>query len=283
MIYLSSINADVEVIQIASLILKELDIKFELQINYIGNLESLDSYRNYLRDYLMDYKSSTDDKLYSRLIRNPLRAMDSKDIKIKSLMSKAKKISDFLTKEQQQRFKDIRDLLSKMNVNFTQNPDLVRGMDYYTGTVFEFTNKQLGAQNSILGGGRYDNLVSDLGGNALPATGFALGVDRLAEIIDFDCEQKDVFIGSIDDKSKAFAQQLAYNLRSNNPDLIIETYLGQANIGKQLKKANSLGFKSVIIIGQEELKTGKYKMKLLDSELPDVELTEKQLFERLGC
>ena len=231
----------------------------------------------------MDYKSSTDDKLYSRLIRNPLRAMDSKDIKIKSLMSKAKKISDFLTKEQQQRFKDIRDLLSKMNINFTQNPDLVRGMDYYTGTVFEFTNKQLGAQNSILGGGRYDNLVSDLGGNALPATGFALGVDRLAEIIDFDCEQKDVFIGSIDDKSKAFAQQLAYNLRSNNPDLIIETYLGQANIGKQLKKANSLGFKSVIIIGQEELKTGKYKMKLLDSELPDVELTEKQLFERLGC
>lgn len=279
----SSTNADVEVIQIASLILKELDIKFELQINYIGNLESLDSYRNYLRDYLMDYKSSTDDKLYSRLIRNPLRAMDSKDIKIKSLMSKAKKISDFLTKEQQQRFKDIRDLLSKMNINFTQNPDLVRGMDYYTGTVFEFTNKQLGAQNSILGGGRYDNLVSDLGGNALPATGFALGVDRLAEIIDFDCEQKDVFIGSIDDKSKAFAQQLAYNLRLNNPNLIIETYLGQANIGKQLKKANSLGFKSVIIIGQEELKTGKYKMKLLDSELPDVELTEKQLFERLGC
>ena len=170
-----------------------------------------------------------------------------------------------------------------MEIKFTENPDLVRGMDYYTGTVFEFTNNQLGAQNSILGGGRYDNLISDLGGNRLPATGFALGVDRLAEIVKMKEQQKDLFLGCLDSAGKAFAQKLSFKIRSRNPNLVIETYLGQANIGKQLKKADSLGFKSVIIIGQEELNSGLLKVKYFDNNLPDLELTEDQLLEKLSC
>ena len=277
----SSINADIEVIQIATLILKELDIQAELQINFIGDLESLDGYRKYLRDYLKEYKSSTDEKLYSRLIRNPLRAMDSKDANIKELMKNAKKISEFLSADQLKKYDEIKSLLTGMEIKFTENPDLVRGMDYYTGTVFEFTNNQLGAQNSILGGGRYDNLISDLGGNRLPATGFALGVDRLAEIVKMKEQQKDLFLGSLDSAGKAFAQKLSFKIRSRNPNLVIETYLGQANIGKQLKKADSLGFKSVIIIGQEELNSGLLKVKYFDNNLPDLELTEDQLLEKL--
>ncbi len=279
----SSINADIEVIQIATLILKELDIQAELQINFIGDLESLDGYRKYLRDYLKEYKSSTDEKLYSRLIRNPLRAMDSKDANIKEVMKNAKKISEFLSADQLKKYDEIKSLLTGMEINFIENPDLVRGMDYYTGTVFEFTNDQLGAQNSILGGGRYDNLISDLGGNRLPATGFALGVDRLAEIVKMNKQQKDLFLGSLDSAGKAFAQKLSFKIRSRNPNLVIETYLGQANIGKQLKKADSLGFKSVIIIGQEELNSGLLKVKYFDNNLPDLELTEDQLLEKLGC
>ena len=279
----SSINADIEVIQIATLILKELDIQAELQINFIGDLESLDGYRKYLRDYLKEYKSSTDEKLYSRLIRNPLRAMDSKDRNIKELMKNAKKISEFLSVDQLKKYDEIKSLLTGMEIKFIENPDLVRGMDYYTGTVFEFTNNQLGAQNSILGGGRYDNLISDLGGNRLPATGFALGVDRLAEIVKMKEQQKDLFIGSLDSAGKAFAQKLSFKIRSRNPNLVIETYLGQANIGKQLKKADSLGFKSVIIIGQEELNSGLLKVKYFDNKLPDLEFTEDQLLEKLGC
>lgn len=279
----SSINADIEVIQIATLILKELDIQAELQINFIGDLESLDGYRKYLRDYLKEYKSSTDEKLYSRLIRNPLRAMDSKDTNIKELMKNAKKISEFLSVDQLKKYDEIKSLLTGMEIKFMENPDLVRGMDYYTGTVFEFTNNQLGAQNSILGGGRYDNLISDLGGNRLPATGFALGVDRLAEIVKMKEQQKDLFLGSLDSAGKAFAQKLSFKIRSRNPNLVIETYLGQANIGKQLKKADSLGFKSVIIIGQEELNSGLLKVKYFDNNLPDLELTEDQLLEKLGC
>ena len=279
----SSINADIEVIQIATLILKELDIQAELQINFIGDLESLDGYRKYLRDYLKEYKSSTDEKLYSRLIRNPLRAMDSKDANIKELMKNAKKISEFLSVDQLKKYDEIKSLLTGMEIKFIENPDLVRGMDYYTGTVFEFTNNQLGAQNSILGGGRYDNLISDLGGNRLPATGFALGVDRLAEIVKMKEQQKDLFLGSLDSAGKAFAQKLSFKIRSRNPNLVIETYLGQANIGKQLKKADSLGFKSVIIIGQEELNSGLLKVKYFDNNLPDLELTEDQLLEKLSC
>ena len=279
----SSINADIEVIQIATLILKELDIQAELQINFIGDLESLDGYRKYLRDYLKEYKSSTDEKLYSRLIRNPLRAMDSKDRNIKELMKNAKKISEFLSVDQLKKYDEIKSLLTGMEIKFIENPDLVRGMDYYTGTVFEFTNNQLGAQNSILGGGRYDNLISDLGGNRLPATGFALGVDRLAEIVKMKEQQKDLFLGSLDSAGKAFAQKLSFKIRSRNPNLVIETYLGQANIGKQLKKADSLGFKSVIIIGQEELNSGLLKVKYFDNNLPDLELTEDQLLEKLSC
>tara|TARA_B100000927_G_scaffold291707_1_gene295945 strand:- start:10593 stop:11834 length:1242 start_codon:yes stop_codon:yes gene_type:complete len=279
----SSINADIEVIQIATLILKELDIQAELQINFIGDLESLDGYRKYLRDYLKEYKSSTDEKLYSRLIRNPLRAMDSKDANIKEVMKNAKKISEFLSADQLKKYDEIKSLLTGMEIKFIENPDLVRGMDYYTGTVFEFTNDQLGAQNSILGGGRYDNLISDLGGNRLPATGFALGVDRLAEIVKMNKQQKDLFLGSLDSAGKAFAQKLSFKIRSRNPNLVIETYLGQANIGKQLKKADSLGFKSVIIIGQEELNSGLLKVKYFDNNLPDLELTEDQLLEKLGC
>jgi len=279
----SSINADIEVIQIATLILKELDIQAELQINFIGDLESLDGYRKYLRDYLKEFKSSTDEKLYSRLIRNPLRAMDSKDANIKELMKNAKKISEFLSADQLKKYDEIKSLLTGMEIKFTENPDLVRGMDYYTGTVFEFTNNQLGAQNSILGGGRYDNLISDLGGNRLPATGFALGVDRLAEIVKMKEQQKDLFLGSLDSAGKAFAQKLSFKIRSRNPNLVIETYLGQANIGKQLKKADSLGFKSVIIIGQEELNSGLLKVKYFDNNLPDLELTEDQLLEKLSC
>ena len=278
-----SINADIEVIQIATLILKELDIQAELQINFIGDLASLDGYRKYLRDYLKEYKLSTDEKLYSRLIRNPLRAMDSKDANIKELMKNAKKISEFLSADQIKKYEEIKSLLTGMEIKFIENPDLVRGMDYYTGTVFEFTNNQLGAQNSILGGGRYDNLISDLGGNRLPATGFALGVDRLAEIVKMKEQQKDLFLGSLDSAGKAFAQKLSFKIRSRNPNLVIETYLGQANIGKQLKKADSLGFKSVIIIGQEELNSGLLKVKYFDNNLPDLELTEDQLLEKLGC
>ena len=156
--------------------------------------------------------------------------------------------------------------------------NLVRGLDYYTGTVFEFTVDGLGAQNAVIGGGRYDNLIKDLGGRDLPAIGFALGIDRLAEIINVTTRKKDIFIGSVDDDSINFAQYIGNKLRENIKGLVVENYLGNANVAKQLKKANSQGFKFAIIVGQEEQNTNSFKLKnLLDGSentLNEIELVE---------
>ena len=154
----------------------------------------------------------------------------------------------------------------------------MRGLDYYTGTVFEYISSELGAQNAILGGGRYDNLIENLGGKKLPATGFALGIDRLSEIINEPKQAGGVFIGSLDAESKSFAQKIAYQLRKNSSNLKIETYLGNANLSKQIKKADSQSFKFVMIVGQEEQKSLKFKLKDLELN-KSFELSEKELLE----
>ena len=154
----------------------------------------------------------------------------------------------------------------------------MRGLDYYTGTVFEYISSELGAQNAILGGGRYDNLIENLGGKKLPATGFALGIDRLSEIITEPKQSGGLFIGSLDAESKSFAQKIAYQLRKNSSNLKIETYLGNANLSKQMKKADSQSFKFVMIVGQEEQKSLKFKLKDLELN-KSFELSEKELLE----
>ena len=178
-----SSNADIEVIQFANLILEKLNVKAELQINYIGCADTLEKYREYLRNFLKGFKDTVDEKLYFRLQRNPIRALDSKDENIAKILKDVKKIKEFFNKEQKEKFQDIQKKLLVAGVDFKINENLVRGLDYYTGTVFEYISSELGAQNAILGGGRYDNLIENLGGKKLPATGFALGIDRLSEII----------------------------------------------------------------------------------------------------
>ena len=167
--------------------------------------------------------------------------------------------------------------LKELKIEFNVNKKLVRGLDYYTGTVFEFTVDGLGAQNAVIGGGRYDNLIKELGGRDLPAIGFALGIDRLAEIINIANRKKDIFIGSIGDDSVNFAQYIGNKLRENIDGLVVENYLGNANVAKQLKKANSQGFKFAIIVGQEEIKAKKVKLKYLKNDKKDVECTINEL------
>ena len=173
-----SSDADIEIILIANTILDKLNIKSKLAINYLGNQKSLKKYNQYLQDYL-----SEDEDLPKYVIKNPIRALDSKDQNIRKRMSQAKSIVNFLESSQIEEFKKIQSKLNELGIKFDENPNLVRGLDYYNGLVFEFVSNDLGAQNAILGGGRYDGLIKQLGGRDLPATGFALGVDRLAELI----------------------------------------------------------------------------------------------------
>ena len=273
-----SSKSDVEIILVGKTILEKLGINFCLEINYLGGEESLNSYRTYLREFLQENKDSFEDKLYSRLQRNPVRAIDSKDENIQKVIKDAKDITNFLTDEEKQLFAETVDTLDQLKVDYKINTNLVRGMDYYTGTVFEYTVDSLGAQNAVIGGGRYDNLIKELGGKDLPAIGFALGIDRLSEIISLEGKTKDVFIGYAEAKSVSYAQDIGNKLRLNNGSLVIENYLGNANVSKQLKKANSLGFKFVIIVGQEEQNTKIFKVKSLtqdeETTLNEVELME---------
>ncbi len=273
-----STKSDVEIILLAKTILEKLNVRYTLEINYLGKEDSLNSYRSYLRKYLQNFKDELSEKVYSRLQRNPIRAIDSKDSNIKEIFKKASDISDFLKKEEKESFERTIKSLKDLKIDFNLNKNLVRGLDYYTGTVFEFTVDGLGAQNAVIGGGRYDNLIKDLGGRDLPAIGFALGIDRLAEIINVTTRKKDIFIGSVDDDSINFAQYIGNKLRENIKGLVVENYLGNANVAKQLKKANSQGFKFAIIVGQEEQNTSSFKLKnLLDGSenaLNEIELVE---------
>jgi len=273
-----SSDADIEIILIADMILKKLNIKSTLQLNYLGNEESLQKYNEYLKEFL----SGASD-LPEYVMKNPIRALDSKDKNIKNKMSKAKSIKDFLNKTQAEEFNKIKSKLDETGIKYEENTNLVRGLDYYNGLVFEFLSNDLGAQNAILGGGRYDGLIKRLGGRDLPATGFALGIDRLADIIELPSIEKDLFIGCVDKESRTYAQALGYKIRENNSSLIVENYLGNANVGKQMKKADSQGFKFAIIIGQDELKSKTLKLKNLREDKPDLELTEKDLLEHFEC
>tara|TARA_Y100000741_G_scaffold215271_1_gene164090 strand:- start:2873 stop:4111 length:1239 start_codon:yes stop_codon:yes gene_type:complete len=273
-----SSKSDVEVLLIAKTILEKLGVEYCLEINYLGGEESLNSYRAYLREFLQANKESFDEKLYARLQRNPVRAIDSKDEKIREVIKNAKDITNFLNEDEKLAFSETVEALDMLQVEYKINTKLVRGMDYYTGTVFEFTVDSLGAQNAVIGGGRYDNLIEELGGRKLPAIGFALGIDRLSEIVAMQNNNNDIFIGCAETKSIKFAQYVGNKLRLNNSDLVIENYLGNANVSKQLKKANSLGFKFVIIIGQEEQNTKIFKVKDLQED-KELTLNEKELLE----
>ena len=273
-----STKSDVEIILLARTILEKLNVKYTLEINYLGKKDSLNSYRSYLRKYLQNFKDKLSERVYARLQRNPIRAIDSKDSNIQEIFEKASDISEFLNKEEKESFKRTIKSLKDLKIQFNLNKNLVRGLDYYTGTVFEFTVDGLGAQNAVIGGGRYDNLIKDLGGRDLPAIGFALGIDRLAEKINVTNRKKDIFIGSVDDDSINFAQYIGNKLRENIEGLVVENYLGNANVAKQLKKANSQGFIFAIIVGQEEQNTNSFKLKNLfdgsENTLNEIELLE---------
>ena len=273
----NAIYGDLEVIQVANMILDKLGIESNLEINFLGDNESLKAYNKYLDDYL-----SRSNEVPEYVKKNPIRALDSKDEKVKILMSEAKSIESFLNEKQKNKFSDIKNKLNELNINFGENKNLVRGLDYYNGLVFEFTSSELGAQNAIIGGGRYDGLIESLGGRNLPATGFALGIDRLSEIIKSSLLRKDIFIGYVDESSIPFSQKIGSQLRGINSELVIESYLGSANVSKQLKKANSQGFKFAIIVGQEEIKAEKVKLKYLKDDKEDVECTIDKLVEFLN-
>ena len=260
---LESALADVECLDLAWSIMKKLNLseKCILEINTLGDVESRNAYRTALVEYLIPFKDqlSADSKL--RLEKNPMRILDSKDEGDKKIVANAPLMKNYLNEVSKKFFDDVLSGLKNLNIPYKINSQLVRGLDYYCHTVFEFTTTELGAQSAILSGGRYDGLTEMLGGPKTAGVGWAAGVDRLADL----CSQtmiaeKSVPISVIayGDKALAEAVKIASELR--NRDKYCEVFL-TGNFKKKLEKANKLGTEKAILIFEQENGNFEYKLK----------------------
>ncbi len=273
-------ESDVEVIQLADVLFKSLGITdYNLIINSLGNENSRNQYRLAFLDYLKSVKSELSDDSQNRIDTNPLRILDSKDENDKRILENAPVILDYLDEESKEHFDAVTKALNELDIDFTINPKLVRGLDYYSHTVFEFQSEYLGSQDSFGGGGRYDGLVEQLGGKSTPAVGFALGVERLLIIL----EQLDIFNNMEDEidcyivmrgnEQSIYAQQVASILRGQGLKVLNE--LNRRSMKAQMREANRSNAKYAVIIGEDEVKENKVILKnLKESKQEEVLLTE---------
>ncbi len=256
--------ADVEMLDLAQQILDRLEINASLHLNTIGDSQSRDAYRVALIEYFSKYRSELSEDSQQRLDKNPMRILDSKDLNDKRIAEDAPKISAHLTTAAAQFFEKVSEGLEVLGIKYTLDPTLVRGLDYYTHTAFEFKSTDLGAQDAVLGGGRYDGLVQHMGGPSIPAVGWGMGVDRIALLLENRAFAKPVPIVIIvigDYFSKALQLAKAFREKGNVCEILYKT-----NPGKAFKDADKLGARFAIIIGEEETKTNTVKVK--DLSLP---------------
>ncbi len=253
----SSFFCDLEVIFLASKLMDELNILeyVDLEINSIGNFNSRQEYQEKLIQYLNPYKSELSDESKKRLIKNPLRILDSKNETDKKILSQAPKIKDSLDKESKIFYESLKEYLLKLKVNFTENSKLVRGLDYYNHSVFEFISKEEKAQNTILAGGRYDGLVETISGKDICGVGWALGIERIIFMVKKKLSLKKKNIISIFSTSDDLNHEV-FKIVSHLKDLnyISFNIIYGGNLKKKFAKANKIDSSGCIILGEDEYK-----------------------------
>lgn len=255
--------ADVEMLAMASHILEAIGaVGFQLELNSLGDKESRERYRTTLVGYLQDYKSQLSEDSQLRLERNPLRILDSKDEGDKKIITDAPLLGDFYTQEAADFFAAVKEGLDNLKIGYRVNPKLVRGLDYYCHTAFEFTTDVFGVSKAVLAGGRYDGLMELMGGPAMPAIGFAAGIERLAALISVNLQQpRPVAIVPIGAKAEAKALMLAQQLRHESYSVELG-YSG--NVGKRLKRATKANARVALIFGDDELQQDVVNLRDLD-------------------
>lgn len=260
-----------------------------LEINSIGTSESRKIYRSALVDYLGEYKSELDGDSQRRLESNPLRILDSKDAGTRKILENAPKLDDYLDEESRAHFDRLRELLDAAGIEYTVNPALVRGLDYYGKTVFEWITDSLGAQGTICAGGRYDGLVEQLGGKPTFAVGFAMGIERLIlllETLDLIPEyvngNADVYVTSMGEGAVAPALALAEQLRNELANYVVVTHCGGGSFKSQMKKADKSGARYAVILGENEVASGTAGLKPLRSDESQREIPQAELAKALA-
>jgi len=264
-------TADAEVITVAYELLKRVGIsKVKLHINSLGGPECRKKYNEKLKEYLKDNLDHLCETCRDRFERNPLRILDCKTESCKKIVSDAPTVLDVLGDECRAHFEKVKALLDEMGIPYIIDPGIVRGLDYYTKTVFEFISTDIGAQGTICGGGRYNNLVEELGGQPTPAVGFAVGLERLLLVIEAENGKKtypvtkNIFIGSIGDAALLKAHSLIYQLRQAG--VTAEGDHFNKSVKAQMKYADKIGAKYSMIIGDDEINNGKAILKNMETK-----------------
>ena len=263
-----SVRSDVEIIAFAWDILGKLGIKdLKLEINTLGDLNDRLNFQKSFLKWLEINKDSLDLDSQNRINKNPLRILDSKNIETKKALENAPILFNFLSEISHKRYSDLKKQLEVLQIPFVENFNLVRGLDYYTHTAFEITSGALGSQATVCGGGRYDDLIKQMGGPNTPAIGFAIGLERLILLAGKELEiprNTDIYIINQGLIAEPLAMDLSRRLRKY--DLLVELDLSGASFSKQFKKANKLRSKSIIIIGDDEAANKEFIIRLFDKE-----------------
>ncbi|WP_333023877.1 histidine--tRNA ligase [Wolbachia endosymbiont of Pentidionis agamae] len=250
---ISSPKVDVELISLAQDLLEKfsIDKNVRLEINSLGDTKTMKKYREVLVSYFTKYQKDLSEDSQRRLSTNPLRILDSKDSQDKIIISDVPRISDSYTKESSYFFDQILNGLQALNIPYIVNTKLVRGLDYYCHTVFEFITEDLGSQGAVFAGGRYDNLISLMGGKYTPAVGFAGGIERIAELMDYSHpKNQSICLIPIGVQAENYALVLANELRKEG---LCINYEYQGNLKYRMKKANQLNSHFALIFGEDEL------------------------------
>ena len=267
----SDAKIDAELISITQILWKTLGIDAELEINSLGSAQSRASYREILSGYFNDNKDQLDEDSLRRLKTNPLRILDSKNKELESLISGAPKMIDYLDDDSNDHFNALKNYLESLDISYKVNPKLVRGLDYYNQTVFEWISNDLGAQGTICGGGRYDGLVEKMGGNATPAIGFAMGLERIALLIEDNSDQiinkrPHLYFASIGDSANIESMNLSKKIIEALPHITITNDMSIGTLKNQMKKANKSEADFAMILGEQELSEGHISIKPLKGQ-----------------
>lgn len=280
------VDIEAEVLALVQQVFSHLGLeKTQLQINSLGDKQARADYRAALVSYLSDYHEQLDEDSQRRLTTNPLRILDSKNSAVQRLLENSPSILDYLSDESRASFEQLKHHLTGLKLEFTVNPRLVRGLDYYNDTVFEWVNADYGAQSTVCAGGRYDAMVEQLGGQATPGFGFGMGVERLVQILQ---EQSapitkiqnlpNVYIISVGDAARHQALLLQKALTQAGHSVLC--HCGDGSMKNQFKKADKSGAAMAIVIGEDEAEVSQANVKLLRQ--PESELSSDQLSALLG-
>ena len=281
-------DIEAELIFMAARFWKQLGLQdINLQINTLGSNECRAKFRQVLVSYFSDHRSSLDEDSLRRLESNPLRVLDSKNLDMQTLINDAPRLQDCLNQESAEHFSQLKDILDSAGVSYEVNPRLVRGLDYYSHTVFEWVTDSLGAQGTVCAGGRYDGLVEQLGGRPGHAAGFAMGCERLISMLLDQGKAKtehncDVYLSMRGEETARIGQILAESLRDRLPQLNLTVHAGGGSFKSQMKKADKSGARLALILGESEIESGCVSVKFLREDRPQIEIMQAELAGRLA-